>query len=73
MEVLLGVMQELEGAGFLKWPKVFLHPNCEPEAASLKTMITALKGEVASSAGKFSSLLLRLLCVSLTFLVVVQP
>ena len=50
-DILAQVMHELIKQGFLKWPKVFVHPSCGPEVPLLQKLVTELRGEVATSAG----------------------
>ena len=50
-DILAQVMHELIKQGFLKWPKVFVHPTCGPEVPLLQKLVTELRGEVATSAG----------------------
>ena len=53
LDILLQVLKDLQDKKFIQWPKVYLHPTCEPEAADLKAKILSLRGEVAASAGEF--------------------
>lgn len=52
LDVLQEVLKDLQDKKLLRWPKVYLHPSCESEAADLKAKILRLRGEVAASAGK---------------------
>ena len=52
LDILLQVIKNLEDKKFLQWPKVYLHPTCETEAADLKAKILSLRGEILASAGE---------------------
>ena len=50
-DILAQVMHELIKQGFLKWPRVYVHPSCGPEVPLLQKLVIDLRGEVATSAG----------------------
>lgn len=57
LDVLQEVLKDLQDKKLLRWPKIYLHPSCESEAADLKAKIIRLRGEVAASAGKLFGIL----------------